>query len=416
MPARSPRRLVALIACLSVVLLPQQASTAPASRAALSGDGGSGPKAWMAPLAAATYGISWSDVPRNHWARTAIDHVGATNDWMRDYAAGADGSYPFKPDELETRRLFARSLVRAFAPNAKADTSITFADVPPEDRSYRWASVAVASGWMTTDGKGNFAPSGSVTVRDAHRALVLALGLGDLAAGADALKLRNGTPIQTPADFGTLLLGMRLGLRYNNSNEALDVGPDDSLTRAQVAWSLYRATTAPSWIRDSLSPYGTITLPNLGPRMQRVVAFAVRYVGYPYVWGGEWHATSPSGYCCGYQPRGGFDCSGLTWWLMKKAAGGWNNRPPREYAGWDLPQRTSAQMAAFATLKWKDIRPGDLLFYDGNGDRVVDHVDVYLGNGWAFDSGSSNAGVTITRVANSWYQDHFVGARRLWSK
>ena len=26
------------------------------------------------------------------------------------------------------------------------------------------------------------------------------------------------------------------------------------------------------------------------------------------------------------------------------------------------------------------------MFYDGNGDGTVDHVDVYIGNGYALDS------------------------------
>jgi hypothetical protein len=226
-----------------------------------------------------------------------------------------------------------------------------------------------------------------VTTRDAHRTLVLALGMGDLASGADALHLRNGTKIQVPKDFGTTLIGMKIGLRFNHGDESLDVGPDSVLSRAEVAWSLYRATTAPDWIRDSLVPYASIELPNLGPKTLRVLEFGLRYVGYPYVWGGEWADPTPSGYCCGYQPVGGFDCSGLAWWLMKEASLGWDNTPPREYRGWDLPQRGSAAMAAVTgRVHFDELRAGDLVFYDGNDDGTVDHVDTYIGNGWALDS------------------------------
>jgi cell wall-associated NlpC family hydrolase len=218
-----------------------------------------------------------------------------------------------------------------------------------------------------------------------------------------------------PEDFGTTLIGMKLGLRYNHRDEALDVpGPDAPLSRAEVAWSMYRAATAPEWMASWLAPYADLELPNLGPRMQRVLSFAVRYVGYPYVWGGEWHAPTAPGYCCGSQPIGGFDCSGLTWWVMKRASDGWDNVPPRDYAGWDLAQRTSALMASTGTrVRWDELRPGDLMFYDGDEDGTVDHVNTYLGNGWALDSGSSNAGVTITYVAGNWYQEHFVRGRRI---
>jgi cell wall-associated NlpC family hydrolase len=64
-------------------------------------------------------------------------------------------------------------------------------------------------------------------------------------------------------------------------------------------------------------------------------------------------------------------------------------------------------------IRWDDIAPGDLLFYDGDGDGTVDHVDTYIGNGWAIDSGSSNAGVTFTYVEDTWYEEHFVRARRI---
>jgi hypothetical protein len=228
---------------------------------------------------------------------------------MRDLAQDPGGTYPFKPDVPESRELFARSVVEALAPDAVPDPELTFPDLPAEDRFFTFANVAAASGWLETDAEGNFLPEDPVTTRDVHRTLVLALGMGDLASGADALHLRNGTKIQVPKDFGTTLIGMKLGLRFNHGDESLDVGPDSVLSRAEVAWSLYRATTAPDWIRDWLTPYASIELPNLGPKTLRVVEFGLRYVGYPYVWGGEWADPTPSGYCCGYQPVGGFDCS-----------------------------------------------------------------------------------------------------------
>jgi cell wall-associated NlpC family hydrolase len=246
-----------------------------------------------------------------------------------------------------------------------------------------------------------------------HRALVLALGLGDIAQGVQDLHMRNGTAFDTPRDFGTLLIGMRIGLRYNHSTESMDVGPDTPLPRSEVAWSLSQAATEPDWIADSLAPYATIELPNVSAAMQEVVNFGIQYVGYPYVWSGEWFEPSPVGYCCGYQPVGGFDCSGLTWWVMRAVSSSYDP-PPREYRGWSLPQRSSAEMAASGgKVRFADLRPGDLMFYDGDGDGVVDHVDTYLGNGWSLDSGGSVGGVSIVKVDEGWYHDHFVHGRRI---
>jgi hypothetical protein len=413
-PQRPLRRLLAVFACTVGLLIPQ-VSSADARPPAVAGDLGSGPALRLAPVPSATNGVKWSDVPKSHWARTAIDYVGATYEWMRDFGAESDGAYPFKPDEPEARKLFARSVVLAFAPDETVDPAVTFVDLPESDRFFPYANIAVKLGWISGDASGNFLPDDPVTVRTVHEALVPAMGLGDLAIGVDALHMRNGTKISTPPGFGALLIGMRAGLRYNHSDESLDVGPDTALPRAEVAWSLYRAKTADSWVASYLAPYADIELPNLSPAMQRVVDFGARFVGYPYVYGGEWFEPTPEGYCCGAQPVGGFDCSGISWWVMKAANGGWDNVPPRDYQGWELPQRSSAEMAASGkkVRKFDDLRPGDLVFYDGDSNGTVDHVDVYIGGGWSIDSSSSMGGVSIVRIDSGWYRDHFVRGRRI---
>jgi len=417
MSARPLRRLIAVSSCLvSLLLIPQAASPVGTAGRLIRGEAGSGPPAWTSPraLAPGDDEVRWSDVNRKHWARQAIDHVAAANDWMHDSKPAADGTYAFAPDARESRRLFARALFRAFGDGLEPDPDLRFPDLSNDDRFFEAANIAVTAGWMEPDAEGGFVPSEPVTTREVHRALVLAIGFGDLAEGADGLHLHDGTSIDVPRDFGTTLIGMRIGLRYNHGDETLDVGPDSQLSRAEVAWSLFRATTAPSWMHDYLSPYLDFELPNLGAKMQQVVSFAVGYVGYPYVWGGEWNEPASAGYCCGYQPIGGFDCSGFTWWVMKSAIDGWDPTPPRDYGGWALPQRTSASMASIGDRKeWDELQPGDLLFYDGDDDGTVDHMNTYLGNGWAMDTGSSNGGTTITYVAGNWYEDHFVHGRRI---
>jgi hypothetical protein len=381
------------------------------------GEPGSGPP--PAPEDTATVSrtssVRWSDVPAGHWGRRAIDYVGSTHRWMRDYRALDDGTFPFKPDRLENRRLFAKAVVMAFAPHAEVDPSIRFDDLSSDSPFYRYANVAVQNRWMRSTEHGtSFSPELPVTTRGVHRALVLALGLREEAAGLDAIHTRDGRRFKTPSGFGTLLIGMRLGLRYNHSDESLDVGPATPLSRAEVAWSLYRAKTVDDWQIEDMGRYATIQLPNMRRSAFRFVQWGINYVGYPYVWGGEWASASPAGYRFGSQPVGGFDCSGLTWWNMKAAGDGWDNRPPRPYVGWSLPQRVSADMARVGHVRYRRLSVGDLMFYDGDGDRRVDHVDTYVGNGWSLDSGGSNAGVTITYTGRgSWYQDHFVHGRTI---
>jgi cell wall-associated NlpC family hydrolase len=94
--------------------------------------------------------------------------------------------------------------------------------------------------------------------------------------------------------------------------------------------------------------------------------------------------------------------------------GAWNITPPRPYDGWSLPQRTSADMAANGVkLTYRKLEPGDLMFYDGDRDGIVDHVDTFIGNGFALDSSSTPGGVSIMWVGDGWYRAHFVHGRRI---
>lgn len=360
--------------------------------------------------------IVWSDVDQSfQWAKKAIDDVAATNAWMRDFAVNADGTYAFQPSTIETRKYFARAVVMALAPNEVVDPSITFADLDSSDTFYPAADIAVKLHWMKKTAAGTFAPDKPVTTTVVHRVLVLALGLGPAVKALNHLHTADGVTFQLPANFGALLLGMRLGLRYNSSDESMDVGPTTPLDRAQVAYSLFRATTQPSWdVPDLLTQYQSIELPSLTPDQQQIVQWGVQYVGFPYVWGGEWGFPSAEPSSLGGQPVAGFDCSGFTWWLLRASDSGyWNVSPPRPYIGWTLPQRSSADMATVGNLTYDELQPGDLMFYDGDGHGRVDHVDTFIGNGWALDSSSTPGGVTIMWVGDGWYRDHFVHGRRV---
>ena len=104
-------------------------------------------------------------------------------------------------------------------------------------------------------------------------------------------------------------------------------------------------TTAPARL-SGLATFDQVQLPPLSARQRQIVSFALRYVGYPYVWGGTWPtAASPFG----RQAHGGFDCSGFVWWVLKLNFG---------YA---IPngQRTAAAMAAHAKprIPWPSSSP-----------------------------------------------------------
>jgi cell wall-associated NlpC family hydrolase len=367
--------------------------------------------------AAAVTSVKISDLRTTEgWANPAINYVAATNVWMRDFAQNTDGTYPFHPNIIESRKYFARSVVKAFAPNVPVDTQITFTDLPATDPFYRWMNLAVKMGWMSGNGAGAIGPDAPVLMSTVHRALVLALGLRSTAQILNGLHTADATKIAVPFNFGTTLLGMRLGLRHDSSILAQNVNPNSPMMRFQVAYSLYKAKKLDSWVVPSLqSDYANIVLPHLGPAQLAIVNWGVKYVGYPYIWAGEWGLKSPEPSGLGGQTTPGFDCSGLAWWLMRADDGGlWNISPPRPYTGWSLPQRVAGDMAAVgAKIGYKALHPGDLMFFNSGGGTAIDHVDVYIGDGFSLDSSGSPGGVTIMPVSQGYYRDNFVHGRRL---
>src|SRR5437879_5587197 len=84
--------------------------------------------------------IRFSDLTASDgWAKEGIRFVAATNDWMRDFAANTDGTYPFRPHAIETRKYLARFVVRAFAPDEAHDPSLVFPDLEPSCACHRYA-------------------------------------------------------------------------------------------------------------------------------------------------------------------------------------------------------------------------------------------------------------------------------------
>jgi peptidoglycan DL-endopeptidase CwlO len=110
------------------------------------------------------------------------------------------------------------------------------------------------------------------------------------------------------------------------------------------------------------------------------VQYVLSKIGDPYSYG----ATGP----------GAFDCSGLV-----QAA--W------AAAGVQIPRTTYDQVAALPSVPLSSIRPGDLLFYDGDG-----HVAMYVGSGMIVDAPQPGENVEEIPQNESWYASNFDSAAR----
>jgi len=365
---------------------------------------------------------AYSDVPTTSWAYTAVQYVSVTNNWVPPHTDG------FRPDVSLNRIEFARALVRAFAPAEPVDPSITFTDIPAtgSDDSYRVANVAVKEGWLAPVA-GAFQSLGTVTKASMDRALVMALGLNSVAAGLNAISTSDGYRFAHSSWFAYYILSNELHLNFNypSALEKQEVLASSPVSRAFMSYGLWQAKTLSEWELSAIQSYSHIVLPPMNAIEKQVVNFAFRYAGYPYVYAGEWYKPTGSGYCCGTQLQGGFDCSGFAWWVLKAPAGtwdngSWNNVGLRGYTGWSLPQRGAAAMTEYAPIRYyfSKLQPMDLLGFNtddqGTGWSGVDHAGLFLGNGWMIHSSGSRGGVSIDYIwSGSWWYSRFVWGRRL---
>ena len=189
-----------------------------------------------------------------------------------------------------------------------------------------------------------------------------------------------------------------MGLRYNHlSAPALELSASQDIDRAEAAYMFKAALTLPPGGSTICPWFDQVTLPSLSARQRQIIAFALQYVGYPYVWGGS-YPTPNSPY--GLQAHGGFDCSGFVWWVLKMNF------------GYPIPdtQRTAAQMAAHAKprITLAKLAPCDIIFFGPKGPKSsaasVFHTAIYLGNGWFVESSNLFDGVTLANLNwPGWY-------------
>ena len=91
-----------------------------------------------------------------------------------------------------------------------------------------------------------------------------------------------------------------------------------------------------------------------------IVAYAKKWVGTAYIWGGE---TLEVG-----NPNKGVDCSGFTKKVFEKF-------------GVSLPHSAHSQSSLGTAVNGlSNAQPGDLLFWDWGGDGKIDHVAIYIGD------------------------------------
>lgn len=282
----------------------------------------------------------------------------------------------------------------------------------PNDPLTRGELETLTAGLMHLPPVTPASPAAKVTMAGLDARLVTTLGLGDTAklflAGAKSAGLAP------PSRFGTEATARLLGLRTNHpaAQDSLELSPGEPATHAEAAYSGARILQFGEFEVagvEQLAP--TFVLPVLTPWQKQILTTAIKFMGYPYVWGGESETAQTSASPYGAQVHGGFDCSGFVWRVYKL----------QDYADEGdladvLQGRTtyamSGEVPKAKRITFAKLQPADVLFF-GAGPKSkpaqVSHMGIYLGNGWFIHS--SEYGVAIAPLTG-WYAQRFAWARR----
>jgi cell wall-associated NlpC family hydrolase len=101
----------------------------------------------------------------------------------------------------------------------------------------------------------------------------------------------------------------------------------------------------------------------------------------------------------GSDPSTGFDCSGFVQWVFARN-------------GIRLPREVREQYDAGEKVDLRDVRPGDLLFFE-TVSRGASHVGLAIGGDQFVHAPSSDGVVRVEKFTASYWAKRYVGARRV---
>lgn len=150
---------------------------------------------------------------------------------------------------------------------------------------------------------------------------------------------------------------------------------------------LFDTTTLPSGSSDGFR-YEIPPEALSDERFARTIKEAEKYLGMPYVWGGD-------------SPQTGFDCSGFVSWVVNHSEN-----------GWDMGRQTAnGLMSQCTAVSAEEARPGDLVFFEKTYQTDgASHVGIYVGNGMMIHCGNP---IQYTNINTTYWQQHFLGFGRL---
>lgn len=119
---------------------------------------------------------------------------------------------------------------------------------------------------------------------------------------------------------------------------------------------------------------------------RKLINEAHKWIGTPYRYGGT--------------TRSGVDCSGLVMELY------------RSVYDIKLPRSSAAQQEFCVGIAYKDLEPGDLVFFATGRRNVVSHVGLYIGDGRMIHA-SASRGVMVSGLEEAYFKRNYHSGGRV---
>jgi cell wall-associated NlpC family hydrolase len=197
----------------------------------------------------------------------------------------------------------------------------------------------------------------------------------------DGQVLRLTTVVRRPKSKTKLLAGKATIARHSKHARSVAKaanGPGQAAERQAIWVAMHSGFSTQDFAGSSFAAAQKAVALELA-----VTKTALRYLGVPYMWGGE--------------SFNGVDCSGFVQAVFHRN-------------GIELPRTADAQYEVGRRVSERGLQPGDLVFFQTYAEGAS-HVGIYLGSGQFVHASYSN-GVRVDSLSAAYYSSRYLGARR----
>lgn len=353
----------------------------------------------------------------DYFSDTSLPHI------VKAYELGIVDGYPdgtFCPDNKLTRQEFFQIIenfcnAAAFLPEADSSVLAPFVDADTvsgwaQDAAEICARYGYVNGVLENDGSVKLDPKGTTSRQEAMTMFLRAYKslneyyyyilnaevVVDDMVNSGSNETGSNTVVEnvkiTGVDMRMMVTTASLNVRSSWSTNGKILGEVTYGTELTVTglcengWVQIRYKGETAYVSgEYVSEYEEVDRGASDDAIE-IANFALSYVGYPYVYGGQ-------------SPSMGFDCSGLMYYVFKEF-------------GYSLHRTADDQMDNDGTaVSRRDLQVGDLVFF-GSGS-YANHVGMYIGNNNFVHAANPSSGVRISSMNETYYAERYLCARRV---